>query len=295
MSKAFFGLSPLSQKLLWSVATGQIGPAMRHEGAVKGAILTQDERRILSWSDDKTLRLWDMATGQQIGSAMRHEDDVRGAILTKDGRRILSWSDDQTLRLWDLETGQQVSPAMMRHDGRVNEATLTQDERHILSWSDDKTLRLWDVATGQQIGPAMRHEDDVKGAILTKDEQPLCCARFEACSEKLHRMTRSLRYWGHCAMVWLLPTSKISENTPEYQCIFGRRIGRLYGEVIPAGRQIDCRKPSEKKAHIPQKCAARLIDAPRDAGWQRLAPGRPGPQRGRCSLKGSLPVRKGRG
>jgi hypothetical protein len=26
-----------------------------------------DKRRILCWSDDKTLRLWDAATGQQIG------------------------------------------------------------------------------------------------------------------------------------------------------------------------------------------------------------------------------------
>jgi hypothetical protein len=30
-------------------------------------------------------------------------------------------------------------------------------------------LRLWDVATGQQIGPAMKHDDDVRGAMLTKE------------------------------------------------------------------------------------------------------------------------------
>jgi hypothetical protein len=36
---------------------------MRHDGAVDGALLTKDERRIPSWSYDKTLRLWDAATG----------------------------------------------------------------------------------------------------------------------------------------------------------------------------------------------------------------------------------------
>jgi hypothetical protein len=39
------------------VATAQqIGPAMKHDGAVYGALLTKDESRIMSWSDDNTLR-----------------------------------------------------------------------------------------------------------------------------------------------------------------------------------------------------------------------------------------------
>ena len=57
-------------------------------------MLTKDETRILSWSDDSTLRLWDVATGQQIGPAMKHDGTVDGALLTKDETRILSWSDD---------------------------------------------------------------------------------------------------------------------------------------------------------------------------------------------------------
>ena len=58
-------------------------------------LLTKDETRILSWSIDRTLRLWDIATGQQIGPAMKHDGAVVGARLTKDKTRILSWSDDR--------------------------------------------------------------------------------------------------------------------------------------------------------------------------------------------------------
>ena len=66
-----------------------------HDGPVYGAVLTKDETRILSWSNDHTLRLWDVATGQQIGPAMMHGGDVIGAVLTKDETRILSWSGDR--------------------------------------------------------------------------------------------------------------------------------------------------------------------------------------------------------
>jgi WD40 repeat protein len=85
---------------------------MRHDGAVIGALLIDGGRRILSWSWDKTLRLWDAATGAQIGPAMRHDEVVMGALLLDDGRRILSWSYDKTLRLWDAATGRQIGPAM---------------------------------------------------------------------------------------------------------------------------------------------------------------------------------------
>jgi WD40 repeat protein len=47
---------------LWDVATGQqIGPAMTHDGLVWGARLSRDETRILSWSEDNTVRLWDVS------------------------------------------------------------------------------------------------------------------------------------------------------------------------------------------------------------------------------------------
>src|SRR5271166_1923060 len=78
---------------------------MKHDDAVIGALFAADGRRILSWSDDKTLRLWDAATGAPIGEPMKHDDGVRGALFAADGRRILSWSQDKTLRLWDAATG----------------------------------------------------------------------------------------------------------------------------------------------------------------------------------------------
>jgi WD40 repeat protein len=52
---------------------------MTHDGRVNGAVLTKDETRILSWSHDRTLRLWDVFTGQQIGPAMKHDGRVVGA------------------------------------------------------------------------------------------------------------------------------------------------------------------------------------------------------------------------
>ncbi len=99
---------------------------MNHGDAVRGALFDNDERRILSWSEDKTLRLWDAATGAPIGAPMTHEGPVKGAQFDKDGRRILSWSEDRTLRLWDAATGAAIG-APMTHEGSVTGALFDQE------------------------------------------------------------------------------------------------------------------------------------------------------------------------
>jgi WD40 repeat protein len=68
-----------------------------HEYGVYGA-LTLPDGRLLSWSGDKTLRLWS-AEGAPLTVLRGHQSEVKGARTLPDGR-LLSWSDDNTLRLW---------------------------------------------------------------------------------------------------------------------------------------------------------------------------------------------------
>jgi hypothetical protein len=85
--------------MFWDAATGrQIGPTMKHEGSVRGALLTKDERRILSWGSGN---FWDAATGQPIDPAVKHEGPDHGAPPTMDEWRNFSWSEDGSLMLWD--------------------------------------------------------------------------------------------------------------------------------------------------------------------------------------------------
>ena len=105
-----------------------------------------NDGRILSWSSDNTLRLWDGQSGQCLKVLEGHSNSVLGALALNDGR-ILSWSWDKTLRLWDGQSGQCLK-VLEGHSISVDGALALNDGR-ILSWSEDNTLRLWDGQSGQ--------------------------------------------------------------------------------------------------------------------------------------------------
>jgi WD40 repeat protein len=69
---------------------------------VSSAAFSPDGKRIVTASDDKTVRLWDAGTGKQIDEPLTgHMGHVSSAAFSPDGKRIVTASDDKTVRLWE--------------------------------------------------------------------------------------------------------------------------------------------------------------------------------------------------
>jgi WD40 repeat protein len=117
-----------------------------HRGAVPG-LAALDERRFVSCSHDRTLRLWDLETGGELRRLEGHEEAVL-CLLRLDRRRVVSGSADRTIRLWDAEAGVELR-RFEGHEGAVT--CLALSDGRVLSGSEDGTLRLWDVDTGTEL------------------------------------------------------------------------------------------------------------------------------------------------
>jgi WD40 repeat protein len=87
--------------LAWNVDTGACTRMLGHTNRVRG--IARDATRVVSASFDRTLRVWDIASGTCTAVLEGHPEWVLGVVLV-DGNGAVSW-DSKTLRRWDLATG----------------------------------------------------------------------------------------------------------------------------------------------------------------------------------------------
>ncbi|HXG09600.1 MAG TPA: hypothetical protein VNK04_07405, partial [Gemmataceae bacterium] len=126
-----------------------------HTDRVTSVAFSADGRRIVSGSDDQTVKVWDAERGQQLLTLQGHKGGVLGGVtsvaISADGRRIASGSEDGTVKVWDAERGQQL--LTLKHTGWVTSVAFSPDGRRIFAWDDTGKVLAWSSETGQPVDP----------------------------------------------------------------------------------------------------------------------------------------------
>src|SRR5262245_61984647 len=80
---------------------------LRHGSMVSCLAFSPDGKGLASASYDRTVRVWDVATGQERRHFLGHETGVSEVAFAPDGRSLVSMAADRTIRVWEVASGQQ--------------------------------------------------------------------------------------------------------------------------------------------------------------------------------------------
>lgn len=141
---------------------------LRHEAYIRGAVFNKDGSKILSWSADGYINLWETQSGKKILQPIQHDERVNGALFNSDESYIISWSDDGKVKISETSTGHLIMQLV--HQDGVSGAIFNKNESRILTLSDDYKARLWDAVTGQILLHPMEHDSYITNAVFNKDE-----------------------------------------------------------------------------------------------------------------------------
>jgi WD40 repeat protein len=139
-----------------------------HTQMIIDCSLSDDGKKGISASRDRTLRIWNLEIGSCVHILIGHDGDIKSCSLSGDGKVALSASDDTTLRLWDAETGKCLS-ILTGHTDTVTSCSLSADGKIALSASDDCSARIWNVETGKCLLVFDQHIDRITCCDLSSD------------------------------------------------------------------------------------------------------------------------------
>ncbi|KAK1585139.1 WD40-repeat-containing domain protein [Colletotrichum navitas] len=153
---------------IWHKATGRCLKTLEsHKGriisvsvtdrATAGCLQTRNDQRyhqptyssmdsllLASLSMDKTIKIWDIATGQ-CRQTLDHKYAVSTAF-SSDSTQLASFSRDGMAKIWDVATGQCLRKFV--HNAWHRSAAFSNNSMQLASTADD-TLMIWDTSTGQ--------------------------------------------------------------------------------------------------------------------------------------------------
>jgi len=122
-----------------------------HTSLVADLIFTAGGAHVVTCSQDRTLREWDVATGRLLRT-ITHDRRMHAIVASDDGTRWLTPSDaDDTAHvaftLWDAESGR-----ALRDLGTglyAESLAITRDGQRAASAGRDGTVRIWDLGSGE--------------------------------------------------------------------------------------------------------------------------------------------------
>jgi WD40 repeat protein len=176
-----------------------------------------DGKQVVSSSSDRTIRLWDAATGAALQTLEGHTDYISSVAFSPDGKQVVSGSDDRTVQLWDAATGAALR-TLEGHTSYITSVAFSPDGKQVVSGSGDQTVRLWDAATGAALQTLKGYTSSVTSVAFLPDG-------------KLLPILQVLNHWvveSNTNIIWLPPDYREScLATQNGSLVLGHSSGRI--------------------------------------------------------------------
>ena len=135
-----------------------------HYASVRAVAFSPDGKLAATGSADKTIKLWEVATGREIRSYLGSVGTVHQLAFRPDGKHLASFDAEYKLKLWDVESSKEIHTIELADD-EILSVVFSPDGKLVVTGTEKNHAILWDLATGNEI---RRYKPDTADIVMQK-------------------------------------------------------------------------------------------------------------------------------
>lgn len=145
-----------------------------HSDSVFSVAISPDGKMLASGGRDRTVKLWNLTTGELLTTLTRHSSPVLSVDFSPDGQTLASASNmefhDGTIKLWDVGTGrlrQTLGSSLVSL--RTSCVAFSPDGQTLATGHSDAAIRLWHHSSGKKLHTLRGHGWDVNSVTFSRN------------------------------------------------------------------------------------------------------------------------------
>jgi WD40 repeat protein len=170
----YLAAGDLSGIQLWDVNTHQPvdRPFTGHTDLVTQVVFSPDSRYLISGSADKTVRVWDVETGQVL-QTLKQDSAVTSLAISADGVHLASGAESGIVNQWNPSYTPAFETWTIQTGHTLAALAFSQQGKALAAVGDNGFVNLWDVASHQPLPPASggAPQDYYKRLAISPDGQ----------------------------------------------------------------------------------------------------------------------------
>lgn len=229
-----------------------------HSDSIPKVFFTPDGKALISISKDKTVRIWDLASGTSVRTlrppvGLGRAGTLYAGAISRDGRLAIAGvgpqPDETPIFMVNLLSGQ-IDRILKGHTDIVTGLDFTPDGKFLVSVSQDKTGRIWNVTSGECAHVLQGHQAAVRRLAVSGDSQKVVTGSFDGTArvwsiqtgkeEAILKDAFKERYYGVMAVAWSKDGKSIATGSLDWRIRLWDPDGTLrqtYGPIgdVPQG------------------------------------------------------------